>query len=132
MATLSGRAPIVLHNYSMARKKTPRLVPQFKTRVLRKTFFRAWRKKSGMTLEQVAEKAGMTTGNLSAMERGAQGYTQAGLEALADTYGVPPGWLTDIDPANVTDILPIWQNAKPSDRKKIVDIATTIVGTIKI
>lgn len=118
----------MLLNYGMAKKQTKRAIPRFKTRVRRKTFFKAWRKKRGMTLEQAAEKAGMTPGNLSAMERGTQGYTQDGLEALADTYGVPPGWLTDVDPASVEDILPVWERAKPSDRKKIVDIARTIIG----
>lgn len=70
----------------------------------------------------------MTAGNLSAMERGAQGYTQDGLEALADAYKVPPGWLTDVDPETMDDILPTWQAAKPADRQKIAEIARTIVG----
>ena len=119
---------IDLLNYSMAKKAAKRVVPRFKTRVRRKTHFKAWRKKRGMTLERAAEIAGMTPGNLSAMERGTQGYTQDGLEALADTYGVPPGWLTDVDPDDLGDILPIWEHAKPSDRQKIVDIARTITG----
>lgn len=63
----------------MAKKTAPkRVVPRFKTRTRRPTFFKEWRKKRGMTLEQAAEEAGMTAGNLSAMERGAQGYTQDG------------------------------------------------------
>lgn len=116
-------------NYSMAKKTTPkRVIPRFKTRVRRRTFFRQWRDKWDMTLERAAELAGMTTGNLSAMERGAQGYTQAGLEALSEAYKVPPGWLLDVDPKELGDIAPIWQSAKPSDRQKIVDIAKTIVG----
>lgn len=115
-------------NYGMAKRTPPRVTPRFKTRVRRRTFFREWRKKRGMTLERAAELAGMTPGNLSAMERGAQGYTQDGLEALADTYKVPPGWLTDIHPETLGDILPIWEAAKPADRQKITDIARTIVG----
>lgn len=112
----------------MTKRPTKRPSPAFKTRVRRKTFFKAWRKKRKMTLEQAAEKAGMTAGNISAMERGAQGYTQDGLESLSEAYGVAPGWLTDVDPASVNDIISIWERAKPSDRKKIVDIAETIVG----
>ena len=38
----------------------------------------------------------MTAGNISAMERGAQGYTQAGLEALAGVYECDPGQLITV------------------------------------
>ncbi len=116
--------PAGLLNYGMARQVISRL----KTRVRRRTYFKEWRKERGMTLERAAELAGMTAGNISAMERGAQGYTQDGLEALADVYKVPPGWLTEVDPATLEDILPIWQDAKPADRQKITAIARTIVG----
>jgi transcriptional regulator with XRE-family HTH domain len=96
--------------------------------VRRRTFFKEWRKHRGMTLEQAAEVAGMTAGNLSAMERGVQGYTQDGLEALADAYKTSTGWLLDVDPTKDGAILPIWERAKDTDRQKIVDIAKTIVG----
>lgn len=113
----------------MAKKPAPKkVIPRFKSRVRRRTFFKEWRKHRGMTLEQAAEAAGMTAGNLSAMERGAQGYTQDGLEALADTYKTSTGWLLDVDPTKDDAILPIWEGAKATDRQKIVDIARTIVG----
>ncbi len=116
-------------NYSMAKKPTPkRVTPRFKTRVRRRTFFKEWRKRRGMTLEQAAEAAGMTAGNLSAMERGAQGYTQDGLEALADVYKTSTGWLLDVNPTKDDAIIPIWERANPDDRLKIADIARTIVG----
>jgi transcriptional regulator with XRE-family HTH domain len=115
-------------NYGMAKKTVKRVVPRFKTRVRRPTFFRQWRKKRDMTLEEAAEKAGMTPGNLSAMERGAQGYTQDGLEALAEAYGVAPGWLTDADPDKMDSLLPIWESAKPGQRVQILEIAKTITG----
>jgi transcriptional regulator with XRE-family HTH domain len=115
-------------SYGMTKRPVKRVVPRFKTRVRRPTFFRQWRKKRNLTLEEAAEKAGMTPGNLSAMERGAQGYTQDGLEALAEAYGVPPGWLTDADPDKLDNLLPIWESAKPSERQKIVEVARTITG----
>ena len=105
-----------------------RVVPRFKTRVRRQTFFKEWRKHRGLTLEQAAERADMTAGNLSAMERGAQGYTQAGLEALADAYACDPGQLLTVDPTQGDAIWSLWERAKPGDRQKIVDIANTIVG----
>lgn len=111
-------------------KKTPpaKVTPRFKNRTRRRTFFKQWRKHRVMTLEQAAELAGMTAGNLSAMERSEQGYTQAGLEALADVYKIPTGWLLDVNPTKTDAIMPIWEAAKPADRLKIVEIARTIVG----
>lgn len=112
----------------MAKKTAKRVIPRFKERVRRTTYFKEWRKKRGLTLERAGELAGMTAGNISAMERGEQGYTQDGLEALADIYKVPPGWLTDVHPEKLGDILPLWEAAKPNDRLKIIDIAKTIIG----
>lgn len=81
-----------------------------------------------MTLEEAAEKAGMTAGNLSAMERGTQGFTQDGLEALADVYRANPGWLLDVDPKKQEDIFAIWESAKSADRQRIIDISKTLIG----
>jgi len=105
-----------------------RVTPRFKNRIRRQTFFKEWRKYRALTLEQAAERADMTAGNLSAMERGAQGYTQAGLEALADAYACDPGQLLTVDPTKGDAIWSLWERAKPGDRQKIVDIANTIVG----
>lgn len=103
-----------------------RVVPRFKP-ARRRTFFKEWRKYRGYTLEAAAELSGMSIGNISAMERGAQGYTQDGLEALAEAYNCTPGQLLTVDPEN-SDIWSIWEAAKVGDRQKIVDIAKTIVG----
>jgi transcriptional regulator with XRE-family HTH domain len=106
----------------MAKKVVPRFKPP-----RRRTFFREWRKYRELTLEEAAELAGMTAGNISAMERGAQGYTQDGLEALARAYQCEPAQLLMVDPIN-SDIWSIWEHAKVGDRQKIVEIAKTIVG----
>jgi transcriptional regulator with XRE-family HTH domain len=103
-----------------------RVIPRFK-RPRRRTFFRQWRKFRGYTLEQAAELTGMSIGNISAMERGAQGYTQDGLEALAEAYNCTPGQLLTVDPQS-SDIWSIWERAKEGDQRKIVEIAKTIVG----
>lgn len=106
----------------MAKKVVPRFKPP-----RRRTFFREWRKYRGYTLEEAAEISKMSIGNISAMERGAQGYTQDGLEALAEAYKCSPGQLLTVDPDN-SDIWSIWETAKTGDRQKIVEIAKTIVG----
>lgn len=84
-----------------------------------------------MTLEQAAEAAGMTAGNLSAMERGAQRYTQVGLEGLAWAYKCEPAQLLMVDPTKDDAIWSIWERAKQGERTMIVDIARTIVKTDK-
>jgi len=94
-----------------------------------KQFFREWRKyRDNMTLEAAAGAAGMTAGNLSAMERGEQGYTPAGLQALADVYKTSPGWLLEVNPLeDKHGFLPIWDKADDIQRETIVDLAQTVV-----
>lgn len=70
----------------------------------------------------------MSVGNISAMEREAQGFTEDGLQRLAKAYGVSPGWLLDYDPGEINEMFAIWEKAKSSDRAKIVEIAKTITG----
>jgi len=110
------------YNYGMTRKPSPHPKPQ-----RRRTYFREWRKYRGYTLERAAELSGMSVGNISAMERRTQAYTQDGLEALARAYRCEPGQLLTVDP-NTSDIWSIWEVAKVGDRQKIVEIAKTITG----
>lgn len=128
-------------DYSMARKTTPLpknkapskdlVRTRFKT-VIRppRQFFRQWRKyRDDMTLEEVAAASGMTAGNISAMERGEQGYTPAGLQALADVYKTSPGWLLEVNPLEEGEgLMSIIGRANDTQRKMIAEIAQTIVG----
>jgi transcriptional regulator with XRE-family HTH domain len=61
-----------------------------KKKKLRQTHIRDWRKFRGFTLERLAQRIGMTTSNLSKIERGTQAYTQPVLEALADALTCSP------------------------------------------
>lgn len=120
-------------NYSMTKRPIPKkqiVTTRFKE-VIRppKQFFRSWRKYRGMTLEQAASLADMTAGNLSAMERGAQGYTTQGLEALAQAYRTSPGWLLEVDPmGDDAGLISLLGRANDTQRKMIVQIAETIIG----
>lgn len=82
-----------------------------------------------MTLETASDAAGMTAGNLSAMERGAQGYTQAGLEALAEAYNCEPAHLLMVDPSRDDAMWSIWERAKEGERQMIQEVAKTIAKT---
>jgi transcriptional regulator with XRE-family HTH domain len=102
-----------------------KVFPRLKSR--RKTFFREWRKYRRMTLERAAEAAHMTAGNLSAMERGTQGYTQAGLEALAVAYSCEPAHLLMVNPTLDDAMWSIWEKAGEGERKIISEVARTIL-----
>lgn len=63
-----------------------------------RTFCKEWRQHRNLTLEVAAQRASMSVGNLSQLERGAQGYSQEGLEALAEVYDCDPGSLLSQPP----------------------------------
>jgi hypothetical protein len=82
----------------------------------------------------------MSTANLSAIERGAQGYRQPGLEALAQVYECDPAQLLSVDPTTKGDlkadavcereaIWSIWNKARPSERELIINVAAAILKT---
>lgn len=61
---------------------------------------RAWRKKRGMTMVELAAKAGMDQGHLSKLERGLLQYTQQNLESLATALRVTPSILLEAGPTD--------------------------------
>src|SRR4051812_24144054 len=117
-------------NYSMTKRPPPKQVvtARFKevTRPPRQ-FFKQWRKHRGMTLEQAAPIAGMTPGNLSAMERREQGYTAVGLEGLAKAYQRSPGWLLEVNPLQDAAIGPIWDRPRDAEEQKVVEVDRMVV-----
>lgn len=119
-----GNAPMQTVIYGMAKK----VVTRFKDKHRTKVYFREWRKFRGLTLEQASERAGMSHGNISAMERGAQDYTRSGLEALAHAYQCDPADLLMRNPNDPDAIWTLWERAKPGERKMIVNIANQVVG----
>jgi transcriptional regulator with XRE-family HTH domain len=99
-----------------------------KTR-FRRTFIREWRQHRGLTLEQLADRLDVTASHLSMLERGQRGYAQETLERLAEALQTDPASLLMRNPADQDAIWSIWDQAKPGDRRMIVDIARTIVKT---
>ncbi len=105
-------------------KVQPRIRQQF-----RRTFIRQWRDHRGLTLERLADRVGMTAGNLSQLERGNQGYTQNTLEALAHALQTDVASLLMRNPEDSEGLWSIWDQAKPGERQMLVDIAKTVVKT---
>lgn len=93
-----------------------------------KTFIREWRDFRNLSQEALGERMGTSGGSISRIETGEQPYTQDTLEALAEALNTDPASLLMRDPTDGDAIWSVWDQAKEGDRRKIVDIAKTIVG----
>lgn len=106
----------------------PVIETRFK-RPFRPTFIRQWRKHRGLTLELLADRIGMSVGNLSMIERAKTGYTQETLEILADALQCEPADLLMRDPNDPEGIWSLWDQAKPGEKKQIVEVLKAVLRT---
>ena len=95
----------------------------------RHTYLREWRKHRNKTLVQVAEMLNITHGQLSRIERGDSPYNQTLLEMLAEIYGCEPVDMLIRNPSEPQSIWSIWDQAKPGERRQIVDLALVVTKT---
>jgi len=95
----------------------------------RPTFIRQWRIHRGLTLEQLAEWVSLTASHLSMLERAQRAYAQETLEALAEALSTDVASLLMRNPTEPDAIWSIWDQAKPGERRLIVDLAKTITRT---
>lgn len=95
----------------------------------RKTFIRQWREHRSLTLEQLAERLEMTASHLSMLERSQRGYTQETLEAIATALQTDVASLLMRDPKADEAMWSVWDQAKPGQRRQIVEIAKTLIKT---
>lgn len=61
------------------------------------------------------------------MERGLQGYSQEGLEALAEALQCDPGHILNVDPTKADAIWSIWERAAKAQRDDITDYARYVL-----
>jgi transcriptional regulator with XRE-family HTH domain len=116
----------MVHIVYMAKKVTPR----FRQRArFRPTFIRQWRGFRGLTLEALAGRVGTTHATLSRMERGLTPYSQPLLEAIAEALSTDAASLLMRNPEDPEGIWSVWDQAKPGERRMIVDIARTVLKT---
>lgn len=106
----------------MAKSKRNQVTTRFKEPKFRPTFIKHWRKYRGLSQERLADRVGMTGGNLSEIENGNTGYTQATLEALADALRCEPVDLLIRDPSDPEGIWTLWEKAQPAQRKQLLGI----------
>ena len=93
----------------------------------RRIFLKEWRVYRGYTQEQLAEMVGWSVGNVSQLERGLQGYSQEGLEALAEALRCDPGHILTVNPLQQDGIWSIWETAKEAERQEITGFARYLV-----
>jgi transcriptional regulator with XRE-family HTH domain len=101
-------------------------------------FIREWRKFRGLTLEQLAERIGVTAGALSQLERGVVNYTEPMLEALAEELQTIPGALISWPPekdgskaptAVRTPLHKMADEMSPEDAERVVQMARIMLRT---
>jgi transcriptional regulator with XRE-family HTH domain len=71
----------------------------------------------------------MSAAQLSRLETGKQGYTQDVLEAIAAALSTDVPSLLMRNPGDPDAIWSIWDQAKPGEKRMIVDLAKTVVKT---
>jgi transcriptional regulator with XRE-family HTH domain len=84
-------------------------------------FLRQWRKFRGYTLEQAAERVGMSHQNLGKIERGRVPYNEPLLDILADVYRTDKGSLIMRDPTVKDAIWSILDQLAPPERTRLVE-----------
>lgn len=93
-----------------------------------RNFVKEWRKYRGLTQEALAERAGMTVGNISKLEQFQQGFSDMGLQAIADALDCSPGQLLMVNPQQDGAMWTLWEAASQGDKLKIIDMSRIITG----
>ena len=117
---------------------TPRSQPRSQARIRRpnhRNYIREWRNHRDLTLEKLCERLGevhglkITHASLSRIERGLQPYNQRQLEAIASELLTDPASLLMRNPQDPDGIWSVWDQAKPGERRQIIEIAKTLIKT---
>lgn len=83
----------------------------------------AWREHRGLTQEDLAEKVGTYSGQISLLENGKRQLSVKWLHRLADALDITPGWLLDHHPKDLSaDILDIWGRIPDSQKSIARDV----------
>jgi len=93
-------------------------------------FIRQWRKFRGYTQERLAERIGVTHGNLSQLEQGKINYTQPMLEALSDALSCNPADLLIRNPlvdGAVWSLEDQLRKAPPEKKEEVVRVVEVML-----
>lgn len=92
-------------------------------------FIREWRKHRGLTLEQLAERIGMTHQNLGKIERFKVPYSQTLLEKLAEALRTDAASLIMRNPEDPDGIWSLWDDLTPPERRTAASVLRVIRGS---
>lgn len=129
LVSLCGPVEQSCAGFSMAKAHKKLVKARFKEPKFQRTFIRQWRKHRNLSQERLADRVGMTGGNLSEIENGNTGYTQATLEALADALQCEPVDLLIRDPGDPEGIWSLWERAKPAERRQMIAVIKGLLET---
>src|SRR5438105_1807743 len=115
----------LLQSPAMAGNTRGKALPKSKRRP---TFIRAWRKHRLLSLQQLAERVGTTHATVSRIERGLMDYDGDFLSLVADALQCDVPDLLVRDPSDPDGIWTIWDNAKPGERRQIVQLGKVVIG----
>lgn len=89
---------------------------------------KAWREFRGLSQAELAERVGTNQNMIGYLESGERGLSAKWLRKLAPALATQPGHILEHDPHQLpTDIVEIWFNASPDERRQLVKVAQAIV-----
>src|SRR5689334_16589466 len=86
-------------------------------------YFTEWRKRTGLTQEQPADRVGLTPSSISQLENGKQGFNNTTLEALAWALNCEPADLLGRNPlkeGQVIDIMNLLKDRDPDLVRRVI------------
>lgn len=92
-------------------------------------FLKSWRKHRDLTQQQLAERLGMSDATISRIEKGAQNWDQAFLQAAADVLRCEPVDLLIRDPMEPDSLWSIYGQLTPPERRQAVEVIKTLKRT---
>lgn len=93
-------------------------------------FLRHWRKKKGLTLEELAEKVGTTKAVVSLLENEKRPLSAKWLRKFAEALDTTPGRILDVDPNEASaEVLDIWDHMSKRDRPRAIRVLRSLTGT---
>lgn len=94
-----------------------------------RNYVKEWRIFRDMTVDELSEATGMSTGNISALENRRQGYSAEGLEKLSKALKTTPAALLGVNPMadGADSFWLLWEKASPQDRETLRIMAGRLV-----
>ena len=87
-------------------------------------FLKAWREHRGLTMEQLAELVGTSSGQIAMLESGERGLSTKCARKLAAALETTPGTLLDYPPTeSPANVVNIWSRASASERDRLERLA---------